>query len=298
MMMYWFYRILTAICSRLPLRWVQKLASVVGIIAWHILPSRRNAAKVNARIIGAEDPRKTAKESFKHTFMAYFETAYIRNIDDKFVERYVTCENTHHYEELVKNKQQFLFISAHIGSWDLCAPVTANAVDFKAVIVGRMSNSKSVNRIIEDLRNNSDRIVYVHQYGYIDKVKEYSQKGYVAGSLMDHIGTASDSIYAPFFGLKVQTLMGMPLLSARRKIPMLPSYLIRTKTGFKVIMSEPLWPNLDLKPKERVMDLLIRMNEEYERIIRQYPEQWYLLHRRFKRVEEDNGKISSSLYRP
>jgi KDO2-lipid IV(A) lauroyltransferase len=94
----------------------------------------------------------------------------------------------------------------------------------------------------------------------------------------------------------------MAVFCARRKIPMLPCYLLRTESGFELHISEPIWLDKDLPPKDRIHDLLVKMNKEFERIIKAHPEQWFLMHRRFKRVkvgERGNGKkISHSVYRP
>lgn len=292
--MYWLLRIVLSFFGSLPLKWTQKFASMLGVLVWHLSPERRKVAIVNAEIIGSETPEKTAKQSFKHTFMSYFETAYAKNFDKKFVEKYVTIENPQYYKQLVDAGQKFIFISAHIGSWDLAAPAYTVGMDAKAIIVGRETNSKTVNKLIDYMRN-SGNIIYVQQHGFLDKMKEYED--YTPGSLLDHIGIGKDVLFAPFFGYRVETLIGSLVMAARKNIPLLPAYLIRTENGFLFTMNEAIYPNTELKPKERIYDLAVRMNEEYERIIRKYPEQWYLLHRRFKRVEEADGKSTRSVYR-
>ncbi len=39
------------------------------------------------------------------------------------------------------------------------------------------------------------------------------------------------------------------------------------------------------------------INKVYEEVFRQYPEQWYLIHRRFKRVELEDGTMSNHVYK-
>ncbi len=276
---------------------VQTIGKCVGNLAWVLLKDRRRVAIINAGIIGVADPVKTAKESFRQTFMSYLETAYIHKVDQKFIDRYVTCEGKEHYDKLIADGQKYIFVSAHIGSWDLNAAVTSTAYKFKALIVGRENNSQAINKIIENKRT-SGNIVYVHQQGYLEMLAKYEKEGYVSGSLLDHSTTQSDSLIAPFFNLRVPTLAGVAAVCARKKIPMLPCYLIRKEHGFHIVTHAPIYPNPDLKPKERILDILVRMNQEYETIIKKYPEQWYLLHRRFKKVEEPDGTISHRIYRP
>ena len=279
----------------LPLRVTQKLAAAAGALAWYIFRGRRNIAIENARVIGVADPVACAKSSFRHTFMAYFETAYLHKIDQLFLDKYVTYEGKERYDTLKSFGSRFVFINAHIGSWDLSVPVVMTCYGFKALVVGRETNSKALNRLLEELRNSKD-IVYVTEKGYIEKVAEYEKLGYVTGSLLDHSITKSNSVTAPFFGLRVRTAAGIAAMCVRKKIPMLPSYLIRLRRGFHIVTHPPIYPDVSLKPKERIADMAARMNAEFEKIISKYPDQWYLLHRRFKKVDDENGK-TYSIYR-
>ena len=142
-----------------------------------------------------------------------------------------------------ENNQFFAFVSAHIGSWDLVSPVTTEALDMKVLTVGRETNSDGMNRFITRLRNASDKILYIQQFGYMEQINKHSKDGFVPGSLLDHVGTPIDSFFAPFFGMEVETLAGMAVLCARKKMPMLPCYLLRTKEGFVLEPRPPIWPD-------------------------------------------------------
>ncbi len=290
--MYWLIKGALFIFGRLPLHFVQAVAGAAGTVAWYALRERHHVAIKNAEIIGAPDPAACAKSSFRHTFKAYLETAYLHRVDQKFLEKYVTYEGKEHYDALRRDSLPFIFVNAHIGSWDLSVPVVTTQYDFKALVVGRESNSEALNRILEEERS-GNHIAYVTEKGYIEKVAEYDKLGYVTGSLLDHNITRSNSVAVPFFGLKVRTAAGIAAVCVRKKIPMLPCYLIRKEKGFHIVTHAPIYPNTELKPKERIEDLAARMNLEFETIIREYPDQWYLLHRRFKKVEGDDGKIYS-----
>jgi KDO2-lipid IV(A) lauroyltransferase len=278
---------------------LQRFAGGVGTLAWYLLKERRQVAKVNAKIVTlSADSDKIAKESFRQTFMAYFETAYVQNVDQDFIDKYVTVEGFENYKKIQDEGKMFSLISAHIGSWDLSSPITQHVCGFKLLVVGRESNNKALNRLLDDIRNMGD-IEYATQKGFLEKAAQYDRVGCAIGSILDHGTTKGDSVVAPFFGYRVPTLAGIAALSARKKIPMLPTYLIRTKTGFKLIMHPPIYPNQELKAKDRITDLVTRMNIDFESIIKEYPEQWYLLHKRFKRLEEADGTITSNrLYRP
>jgi KDO2-lipid IV(A) lauroyltransferase len=292
--MYKIVRLLLNLLSRQPIKRVQRIGAFIGWLAWYVLPVRRKTAIVNAGIIGAKDPVKTAKLSFRHTFMSYFETSYIEKIGAEFVEKYVTIEGAENFEAL-RHSGVYMF-SAHLGSWDLVTPVVAWAFDARFLVVGRSTKSELLNQLLLDARN-TDKVAYVFDKGFVEKIKEYTQAGYLPGSLLDHSATGADGVPVPFFGHVVLTVAAASAFAVRKRIPLLPAYLIRKENGFHLIVRAPIYPDEKLKIKERILDLTARINKEYEQVIREYPEQWYLLHRRFKRVEMANGKTSYSIYR-
>jgi KDO2-lipid IV(A) lauroyltransferase len=280
--------------SKRPIANVQKLGRFLGRLFWRLSRSRRNVAIINAQIIGAADPIKTAKLSFEHTFCTYLESSYTHKVDREFIERYVAYEGKQHYDNLIEKGERFAILTAHLGSWELAAQVIPTLYGFKALVAGRAAKIHSVEKAIRWMRNVGS-VVYISDR-YIEKLSEYERRGYYSASLLDHGGTASDSVLAPFFGYKVYTLAGLCAMCVRRKIPMLPCYLLRTENGFKAITHPPIYPEkVEGDRKSRITMMAAQVNREYEKIIQQFPEQWYLLHRRFKRIEE-NGKISKRIY--
>ncbi|MDR2401258.1 MAG: hypothetical protein LBD73_06370 [Deferribacteraceae bacterium] len=295
-MLYYILKGLLIFFSKRPLEKVQRTGRILGCFLWHILKNRRKVAIVNARIIGAEDPARTAKLSFEHTFSSYLEASYTHNINAEFIRKYVTCEGREYYDKLVKTGEHFAILTAHMGSWELAAQVVPTLYGFKALVAGRAAKNRSVERAIEYMRNVGN-VVYIGGDGYIEKLSEYEKKGYYSASLLDHGGTPGDSVLAPFFGYKVFTLAGLCAMCVRRKMPMLPCYLVRTASGFKVITRPPVYPAQGGDRKNKIANMAALVNREYEKIIREYPEQWYLIHRRFKRVAGDDGKILTDMYK-
>lgn len=295
--MYWLAKFFLFVVGSCPVHLLWKIGGAIGTVAWYVLPSRRRVAIINAEIIGVKDPVKTAKESFKHTFISYIEVAYMNKITDKFIKKYVVSEGKENYDKLVQNDKKFVFVSGHMGAWDLNAQIATTMYNFKALIVGRKPKSKLINRLLLEGRN-SDSVKYMTEEGYVGEAQKIEHDGYYTGALLDHSTTMSNSVIAPFFGLRVPTLSSAAVICVRKKIPFLPNYVVRSNKGYHIICRPPVYPNESLKVRDRVLDLVTRMNQEYEWIIRQHPEQWYLLHKRFKKVEEADGTISMRIYRP
>ena len=88
-----------------------------------------------------------------------------------------------------------------------------------------------------------------------------------------------DSVFAPFFGVDAASVNILPKLRARTGAHWIPVYMWREADDHYVVRVAP-----EIKPVagESDTDVMRRVNADYEREIRQHPEQYYWLHRRYK----------------
>ena len=87
------------------------------------------------------------------------------------------------------------------------------------------------------------------------------------------------SVFAPFFGVAAASVNILPKLRTRTGAHWIPVYMWREADDHYVVRVAP-----EIKPVagESDTDVMRRVNADYEREIRQHPEQYYWLHRRYK----------------
>ena len=87
------------------------------------------------------------------------------------------------------------------------------------------------------------------------------------------------SVFAPFFGVDAASVNILPKLRQRTGAHWIPVYMWREADGHYVVRVAP-----EIQPVagESDTDVMRRVNTDYEREIRQHPEQYYWLHRRYK----------------
>ena len=87
------------------------------------------------------------------------------------------------------------------------------------------------------------------------------------------------SVFAPFFGVAAASVNILPKLRQRTGAHWIPVYMWREADDHYVVRVAP-----EIKPVtgESDTDVMRRVNADYEREIRQHPEQYYWLHRRYK----------------
>lgn len=290
--MYILIRIVYFITELMSFHALRKTGMFVGSLAYLLSKKRRKIAEKNCMAIGCPDCAQVVKQSFRHSFATYAESFYAHRIDKNFLDS-VEIENPQ-YMNVDKTRGYFL-VSAHIGCWELVPNIMSSKLGIRGAAIARKLKNEKVDEFLVKQRV-SENVLYLHHRNIADRIPELLDEGITVGALLDHSATTRDSMFVPMFGVNTTFIKGVPLISVRKDIPIIPTFLIRTEKGFKMVMYPLIEPDRSLKPKERIYDIAKRINDTYEDIIRKYPEQWYLLHKRFKKTMDAEGNITESFY--
>lgn len=296
MILYYILKPLVIILNHTPRKVLHGIAKFMAFSLWHLSKDRRHVAVTNAKILGAKDPYKTARKSFDYTFMAYLDIFYAHRIGDDYIKNHVTLEGRQIYDKVKNEDNKFVFIGGHFGTWSLLATIVPQVLDTQVITIGRSTKNAALDKILDELRT-FDRVKYVTHRGAMEKLSSYINEGCIPGVYIDHTATAKDCINVNFCGYKVPVIAGIPALCARKNYPIIFFFGLYDGFDTKVILKGPVYPDKNLKPKERIIKIAEDINKVYEEVFKEYPEQWYLIHRRFKRVELEDGTMSDHIYK-
>lgn len=296
MILYYILKPLVIILNHTPRKVLHGMAKFMAFCLWHLSKDRRHVAVTNAKILGAKDPYKTARKSFDYTFMAYLDIFYAHRIGDDYIKNHVTIEGRQIYDKVKNEDNKFVFVGGHFGTWSLLATIVPQALDTQVITIGRSTKNAALDKILDELRT-FERVKYVTHRGAMEKLSSYINEGCIPGVYIDHTATAKDCINVNFCGYKVPVIAGIPALCARKNYPIVFFFGLYDGFDTKVILKGPVYPDKNLKPKERIIKIAEDINKVYEEVFKQYPEQWYLIHRRFKRVELEDGTMSDHVYK-
>jgi KDO2-lipid IV(A) lauroyltransferase len=116
------------------------------------------------------------------------------------------------------------------------------------------------------------------------KVIQALSQNKVVGILFDQRGRRSKGIWVDFFGRKVPTTPGLAVMALKSGAPVLPVFMIRN--GFRkhrLIVKEPLELIHTGNFKKDIEANTQLFNHTLESIIREHPDQWLWIHRRWER---------------
>ncbi len=184
-------------------------------------------------------------------------------------------------EYLPSGGQPVIFMSAHLGQWEMTYPVV-HARGISTALIYRHANNPYVEAEIKELRGrHADSMIVKGKKGAIALLRAIREKKSLA-MLVDQ--KMNEGISIPFFGVPAMTAPAIAELSIRYGLPIIPARVIRTRGAhFHGIVSPPLEyaPSGDME--KDVAAIMAKINALLEAWIRETPEQWFWVHKRWSK---------------
>ena len=253
-------------------------------MAWFMFRFMLRRRKVAARNIdrcfpelSAEQREKLLRENFRSLARMVFEVAWSWSATPQRIRSMARIEGADHVLRARERGRGVMYITAHVTCLEMGGRIAAFEVPEAKGVYRPLNNA-----VLEWYQNRS-RKRYVK--GSISKrdpraIIRFLRKGGELWYAPDQDFGARRSIFAPFFGIETATLEATERfvqLSGCAVVPMYPVYDEATRT-YVVNFDEPLkdFPSGDARED------LGRINRLFEEKIRQRPEQYWWIHRRFK----------------
>ncbi|SHH08714.1 lipid A biosynthesis lauroyl acyltransferase [Bradyrhizobium erythrophlei] len=173
-----------------------------------------------------------------------------------------------------------LIFASHLGNWELPA-VAAVAHGLDATILFRRPNSQSANRIIEELRAVKMGTLIPAGRDAPLRLAEALQNGQHVAMLVDQYLT--NGVEVTFFGRKTRANPMLARLLRQVDCPIHGVRIIRLPGHrFRAELSEEVQPVRDASGQIDIQGTTQAVTSVVEGWIREYPDQWLWLHRRWR----------------
>ena len=177
-----------------------------------------------------------------------------------------------------KPGQNYLFWSAHYGNWEIAA-LAATQAGLRTAAIYRAPNNPIVDRLILRARNVSgSQLIPKGVTGR--RAIAAMHKGAHLCLLVDQ--KMNSGIPVPFFGRDAMTEKVLARLALRYDCVVIPARVERLAGArFRLTCDPPMEVRRTGDDDADALDLMTRINARLEEWIRQRPEQWFWLHRRW-----------------
>jgi KDO2-lipid IV(A) lauroyltransferase len=194
----------------------------------------------------------------------------------------VTFSGTHHLKAALSQGKAILFLTAHLGNWELMALATTLKFNFSCHLLVRPLDFPPLDRILEEIRCRTGNKV-VDKINSARSIRNLLTNNGILAILNDQNASWYDGVLVPFFGRTACTYKGFTIFALRYDPVVLPIFNIRREDGrYTILFDEPV----SLKRSGNMnMDLLENtalFNKVIEKHIRMAPENWLWVHRRWR----------------
>lgn len=278
----WFLR-------KLSLRTCLTLGRGLGHFLYLVDFRHRKIALANLRFaLGDEKDEKTlqaiAKAHFQQLGMTGHEWLRFIDIDSDGLQkicRNISVEGEAHLMAAKKKSPTVILVSAHYGNFEYAHIYYATHYNRLNFIVRRLDNN-----LLEKERlryNHKANVNILYKENGLRPALKNLKKGEDIVIFADRKTIVEEGLPLQFFGKKTSTLPVAVAMAKKFNIPMVPMFITRCKdTKRHKLIFYPMFTVADLKGDDAVEQGVQIQNDKIEAAIRQYPDQWLWIHRKWK----------------
>jgi KDO2-lipid IV(A) lauroyltransferase len=222
------------------------------------------------------------KKIYRHfsTIFTQVITLFVKKKPEKILPP-IIINNRRILDKILKLGKGVILFSAHFGNWELAPFIISREINKKTYnIARRMDNPLIEKKVTEFRKYMGSHIIY--KKGSIKTILKELKRNQVIGMIIDQNTLPEEGVFVDFFSHKVCAIPSVAQIHLKWNIPIVPVF-IHYEPGQIVcdILEEVGFKKSDDFKKD-VVDLTQICNTLIEEKIRQYPEQWFWFHNRWK----------------
>ena len=266
---------------------IASIGRVLGMLMYGIDVRHRRIVRRNLKFVYPEWSTERVKRKSKHVFQNLGITILeicqmICFSRDDIIDK-VKIRGEEHLLNAMHNDKGAILISAHLGNWEIGLLYLVLHSNLPIISVVRRLRNNLVNRWIHRLRTRfGNRII--DKDDALPEMVRVLRQGKILGIMIDQGTKSSLGVKITFFGKYVTATPAAALLAMRCKSPVIPIFCNRNDDGMLSINIEP--PLILKKTDDLRTDLRTNtqiMTDAIEKAIRRYPEQWFWVHKRWRK---------------
>ncbi|MCK5187467.1 MAG: lysophospholipid acyltransferase family protein [Deltaproteobacteria bacterium] len=278
----------------LPLKYLHFVAGIFGKIGFYLMKKRRQIAYHNLQIAFGNSKTKSecdeiVKTIFRDTAKNVLEVAKLAYTDPAFLRELISIDGLEYLDNALSQGKGVVALSAHMGNFPIIGPrLILEGYRFNLIL--RNPKDKILAKTLSDIR------IKLGLDSIPDKPRSMCAAKSLASLKKNSIlylqidqNASSQDLWVDFFGWLVPTFRGPVVFSFRTGAPILPMFIIRDASNHHKLIIKPPFKLINTENKEDdILQNTAKLTKLIEAYIKQYPSQWWWLHRRWKKAKKNN----------
>ena len=269
----------------IPKMYHASIASFLGRL-WFSLDKRHRAITLNNLLqayknqISDLEAEILSKKIFINLSRFLLEICWAKNLDQKTLQRYLNAEEIHFIKKALEKKKGVLVLTGHLGNWEMASYIPA-LEGIKGNGVYRPLDFAPADKLVYKTRSRFGTGLIPSRHA-IKKIFSALKNNECVGLLVDQGADTTNGVIIDFFDRRTFANKGLAVLALKTGAPVVPAFLVRDGEKFRFV-SGPEIPLIKTGDRQKDIELNTQQyNSVIEKFVRQYPDQWFWLHRRWK----------------
>lgn len=223
---------------------------------------------------------------YRHFASVFTEIIYmfVKNKPEKILKP-IEVSNLRALENVLEKKKGVILFSGHFGNWELVPYILNRKLDKSINSIARAMDNPLVENKVKRFREYMGSSVIYKKNSLRTMLNRFKNNGIVF-ILIDQHTIRREGVEVQFFGEPVNAVPSVSQLHIRKDVPIVPAFIHYEKDKIVLeIMEEIDAPKTDDIEKD-ILDLTQKCTAIIEEKVRQYPEQWFWFHDRWKAKRE------------
>jgi len=283
---YAFVWLIVKFIGMLPRPLARAVGIAIGRMVYWLHGRLRRVGMRNLAIAFPEKSRRERKKILRGVFTSLgrqlAEICLLPKYTLENVNKVMVYDGFENYERAFARGKGVLFLTGHLGGWELSAVVHSMHGHPMHVVMRPMDNVY-LDRLIRRYRTLHGNTTF-DKDDFVRGLISAMKKGEVVGILMDTNMTLTQGVFVDFFGVPACTASGLARIALRTDAAVLPSFAVwDSKLRKYRLRFEP--PAQLIRTGDDEADAVANtalFTKLIEDIVRRYPDQWLWVHRRWK----------------
>lgn len=278
--LYYFLKFLIFITPQSALK---TLLNAISALFYKFDKKHTKIMRVNLKMCGYEgsEAEKIIKSCYKN--FAYFGLNFLKNqgASKEEILSQVRFENAQMVQNALNSGKALIFQTAHYGNWELMSIACAAHFGVSISVVGRRLDSAMMNKILSKNRTRFN-IELIDKSGAARGVLNALKNGRVVGMLVDQNTAAKDGIECKFFGKKILHTPAASIFAQKLNALIVPTFVHQDGEISVISFYEPI----KFDENSSIQNATQAQSDATERVIRQKPDEYFWMHKKFKHFYE------------